>query len=79
MCKLLTNGIQIKGVLSTCKLRLIGHPYCHWYEMVRYLENLTEFETSWGEWQYIDLLTSNIILSAIISEINYVSFSNKEI
>ena len=47
--------------------------------MVRYLENLTEFETSWGEWQYIDLLTSNIILSAIISEINYVSFSNKEI
>ena len=79
MCKLLTNGIQIKGVLSTCKLRLIGHCFAIWYEMVRYLENLTEFETSWGEWQYIDLLTSNIILSAIISEINCVSFSNKEI
>ena len=29
VCKLLTNGIQIKCVLSTCKLRLIGHCYCH--------------------------------------------------
>ena len=29
VCKLLTNGIQIKGVLSTCKLQLKGHCYCH--------------------------------------------------
>ena len=46
MCKLLTNGIQIQDVLSTCILRLIGHSNCH---VVRNgPEDITELQTSWG-------------------------------